>query len=204
MNRRTLFTSHAPRFAPTTTTVSPTVANGTAIGSRASYFPNFELTNHEGKTVRFYDDLIHGNKIVLFNFMYAQCEGICPGMTANLVRVQKLLGARVGRDIFMHSITLKPEQDKPADLKMYVEMHGVKPGWQFLTGKREDIEVLRRKLGFTDPNPTFDKDISQHIGLVRFGNEAIDRWAACPALGNPEQIVKSILWMQAPNLRATA
>jgi protein SCO1/2 len=162
------------------------------------------LTNHEGKTVRFYDDLIHGNKIVLFNFMYAQCEGICPGMTANLVRVQKLLGARVGRDIFMNSITLKPEQDKPADLKMYVEMHGVKPGWQFLTGKREDIEVLRRKLGFTDPNPTFDKDISQHIGLVRFGNEAIDRWAACPALGNPEQIVKSILWMQAPNMRATA
>ena len=204
MNRRTLFTSHAPRFAPTTTAVSPTVANGTAIGSRANYFPNFELTNHEGKTVRFYDDLIHGNKIVLFNFMYAQCEGICPGMTANLVRVQKLLGARVGRDIFMHSITLKPEQDKPEDLKMYVEMHGVKPGWQFLTGKREDIEVLRRKLGFTDPNPAFDKDISQHIGLVRFGNEAIDRWAACPALGNPEQIVKSVLWMQAPNMRATA
>jgi protein SCO1/2 len=174
------------------------------IGSRASYFPNVELLTHEGEKVRFYDDLIHGNKIVLFNFMYAQCEGICPGMTTNLVKVQKLLGSRVGQDIFMHSITLKPEQDTPADLKMYVEMHRVKPGWRFLTGRREDIEVLRRKLGFVDPNPAFDKDIAQHIGLVRFGNEAIDRWAACPALANPEQIVKSILWMQAPQPYAGA
>jgi protein SCO1/2 len=98
----------------------------------------------------------------------------------------------------MHSITLKPEEDGPEKLKMYVEMHGVGPGWLFLTGKRDDMEVLRRKLGFTDPNPTFDKDVSQHIGLVRFGNEAIDRWAACPALANAEQIVKSVLWMQSP------
>jgi protein SCO1/2 len=172
--------------------------NSVADGPRANYIPNVELLTHEGRKVRFYDDLIRGDKIVLFNFMYAQCEGICPGMTHNLVKVQKLLGERVGRDIFMHSITLKPEEDGPEKLKMYVEMHGVGPGWLFLTGKRDDMEVLRRKLGFTDPNPTFDKDVSQHIGLVRFGNEAIDRWAACPALANAEQIVKSVLWMQSP------
>jgi protein SCO1/2 len=196
MNRRTLLTNNVAPLTSLPSAARP--ASG--IGSRANYFPNVELITHEGQKVRFYDDLIHGNKIVLFNFMYAQCEGICPGMTMNLVKVQKLLGSRVGQDIFMHSITLKPEQDTPADLKMYVEMHGVKPGWRFLTGKREDIEVLRRKLGFVDPNPTFDKDIGQHIGLVRFGNEVIDRWAACPAQANPDQIVKSILWMQSPKI----
>jgi protein SCO1/2 len=47
-----------------------------------------------------------------------------------------------------------------------------------------------------------DKDLEQHIGLVRFGNEAIDRWAACPALANAEQIVKSVLWMQSPKMRS--
>ena len=192
MDRRTLFTRH----------VAPTVAPfRSAEGSRAAYFPNCELTTHEGKKVRFYDDLVRGDKIVLFNFMYAQCEGICPGMTTNLVKVQRLLGDRVGRDIFMHSITLKPEQDKPEDLKMYVEMHGVKPGWLFLTGARDDIETLRRKLGFKDPNPAFDANISQHIGLVRFGNDALDRWMACPALANPDQIAKAVLWMQSPNRR---
>jgi protein SCO1/2 len=201
MDRRTLLTNYAAPLAPPLAARDMKAATAAA-GARANYFPNCELQTHEGKTVRFYDDLVHGDKIVLFNFMYAQCTGICPGMTANLVRVQKLLGARVGRDIFMHSITLKPEEDKPADLKMYVEMHGVKAGWLFLTGQRDDIEVLRRKLGFRDPNPTFDKDVSQHIGLVRFGNEAIDRWAACPALANPEQIAKSVLWMQSANPRS--
>jgi protein SCO1/2 len=70
------------------------------------------LTTHEGKKVKFYDDLIK-DKIVIINFMYVKCEGTCPGTTANLVKVQKLLGDRVGKDIFMYSITLKPEEDTP-------------------------------------------------------------------------------------------
>jgi protein SCO1/2 len=36
-------------------------------------FPNVELQTHEGKTVRFYDDLIKG-KLVAINFMYATCK----------------------------------------------------------------------------------------------------------------------------------
>ena len=60
-------------------------------GPRAGYFPNVVLWTHENKTVRFYDDLIRG-KIVLINFMYATCKGLCPRQTANLVQVQKALG----------------------------------------------------------------------------------------------------------------
>ena len=162
-------------------------------GQRARYFPNFVLRTHENKAVHFYDDLIKG-KIVVINMMYAQCEGICPAMTGNLVEVQAALGDRVGRDIFMYSLTLQPEVDTPKALKDYAEMHGVRPGWLFLTGKRREMEILRRKLGFFDPDPAVDQDKSQHLGLVRFGNEALDRWAACPALSNPEQLLRSILW----------
>jgi len=67
---------------------------------RARYFPNVTVVTHEGRKARFYDDLIK-DKIVTINFMYADCEGICPGITANLVKVQKVLGDRVGRDIFI-------------------------------------------------------------------------------------------------------
>ena len=125
--------------------------------------------------MRFYDDLIKG-KIIVINMMYAQCEGICPPMTVNLVKVQARLGDRVGRDIFMYSLTLQPELDTPAVLKDYAEAHGIGPGWLFLTGKRREMEILRRKLGFFDPDPAVDRDKSQHSGLVRFGNEALDRW----------------------------
>ena len=170
---------------------------------RARYFPNVVLTSHEGKRVRFYDDLIK-DKIVLINFMYAKCEGICPGITANLARVQKLLGNRVGRDIFMYSITLKPEQDTPAALKHYAQMHRTGPGWLFLTGAPADVELLRRKLGFTDPDPKRDKDTSNHIGNVRYGNEALMLWAACPGLSKAAAIAEAVSWVDWPKDKPAA
>ena len=154
-------------------------------------FPNVALITHEGKKVKFYDDLIK-NKIVIFNFMYAKCEGVCPGVTMNLARVQKLLAPRVGRDIFMYSITLKPETDTPKILADYARMHHAGPGWTFLTGKPEDIELLRVRQGFTNPDPVLDADKSQHIGMIRFGNEPMQWWAGCPGLANPKFMVKEI------------
>src|SRR5262245_6829 len=79
-------------------------------GPRTATLPNIPLLTHEGQTVRFYDDLIRG-KVVAINMMYAECEGICPLATSNLVRVQALLGPRVGRDVFLYSLTLQPELD---------------------------------------------------------------------------------------------
>ena len=154
-------------------------------------FPNVTLTTHEGKKVKFYDDLIK-DKIVIINFMYVRCEGTCPGTTANLVKVQKLLGDRVGKDIFMYSITLKPEEDTPRTLKEYAKAYKVGPGWQFLTGDPKDIELLRQKLGFIDRDPVRDANKSNHIGMLRWGNEPHTLWAGCPASLAPSKIVKEI------------
>ena len=73
----------------------------------ANYFPNVPLTNHEGKQVRFFDDLIK-DKVVVINFIYTTCPDSCPLETARLVEVQRILGDRVGRDVFMYSITIDP------------------------------------------------------------------------------------------------
>jgi protein SCO1 len=161
---------------------------------RKRFLPNLPLLTQDGKKVRFYDDLVK-DKIVIINFTYIRCEGVCPGITSNLVRVQRLLGDRVGRDIFIYSITLKPEEDSPGALREYAKVHGVRPGWIFLTGNSDDIELLRRKLGFTNPNPDVDKDKSQHIGNLRYGNEPLCLWAACPGLAHPEWIAESISWV---------
>jgi len=157
-------------------------------------FPNVKLQNQDGQEVRFYDDLIK-DKIVTINFFYAKCEGICPTVTANLAKAQKILGDRVGKDIFMISISLKPEHDTRAVLKEYADMFKARPGWSFLSGKPDDVEHLRRSLGFTNLDPRLDKDTSQHIGNVRMGNEPLMLWAACPGMARPEFIAKSILWM---------
>ena len=112
----------------------------------ANYFPNVPLVTHEGKSVRFFDDLLE-DKVVVVNFIYTSCENACPLDTARLAKVQQILGDRVGRDIFMYSITIDPERDTPEVLARYAERFHVGPGWLFLTGKEEDILLLRKKLG---------------------------------------------------------
>jgi len=156
------------------------------------HLPDVLLTTQDGKRVRFYEDLIKGKKVVI-NFMYSRCKGICSPVTDNLVKVQRLLGDRVGRDLFFYSISLEPDLDTPADLKEYAELHGVGPGWSFLTGDPEDCERLRRVLGFTDPDPVLDADVTNHAGNILFGNEPLMLWAACPGQADSDWIAESIL-----------
>jgi protein SCO1/2 len=148
---------------------------------------------HTGRRVRFYDDLVKDKKVII-NFMYAKCDGICVPVTMNLMRVHKLLGDRVGRDIFMYSISLKPAEDSPEALRQYREDHGVEGSWLFLTGTPPDLEHLRRSLGFAFNDPAEDADTSNHIGMLRFGVEPAIRWATCPGMANPAHIARSILW----------
>ena len=194
MKRRNLLTGSA--LAPLA--LLPPLADAAAPpASPASrvVLPNVALTTHENRRVRFYDDLVRGNRIVVINFMYAQCSDICPGATANLALVQQALGTRVGRDVFMYSITLEPRKDSPAILAHYARGFGVQPGWEFLTGQPADIERLRRALRFVQRDPALDRDKSQHTGMLRIGNEALDRWIACPTLMKPAQLAREIMWV---------
>ncbi len=170
-------------------------------------FPNVPVVTHEGRKVLFYDDLIK-DKIVLLNMMYAKCDGICMPTTMNLVKVQRLLreryGARFGREIVMYSLTLKPEQDSPEVLRKYAAAHGVGPGWLFLTGRPDDMEQLRRRLGYVDLDPQIDKTKLSHTGNVRYGNEARTIWSACPGLSKPSAIADVISWVDWPSGGAPA
>jgi protein SCO1 len=164
---------------------------------RRNRFLNLPLTTHEGREVRFYDDLIMG-KTVLLNFMYTICtaEAICPLGTANLVEVQEMLGPRVGKDIFFYSITLDPENDTPEVLKRYAGAFGVKPGWEFLTGGKDAIERLRRNLGYANRDPVKDRDPSQHSGMLRYGIEPLERWGGCAILSQPKWIARYLAWIE--------
>jgi protein SCO1/2 len=158
---------------------------------RRQRIPNSELVTHEGRAVRFYDDLVRG-RLVAVSFFYARCTGICPRGTENLVEVQRLLGDRLGRDAFMYSVTLTPEQDSPKDLRAYRAAHRVGPGWTFLTGRPAAVEAVRRGLGFTDPDPVVDADRSQHSGLLVYGSEPRDCWGALPVLSQAREIAGAI------------
>jgi protein SCO1/2 len=151
-------------------------------------FPNVMLRTHRNEVVRFYDDLVK-DKVVVVSFMYTQCEGRCPITISSVRRLQDALGPRAGRDVFLYSITLDPVHDTPAVLRDYAAVVGAGRGWRWLTGSPGDIEVIRRRLGFVDPDPRLDADKSQHSGLLLFGSDRADRWAACPALAKTERLI---------------
>ncbi|MEY4070667.1 MAG: hypothetical protein RL721_1281 [Candidatus Eisenbacteria bacterium] len=172
-----------------------------ADGHHDKYFPNVKLRTQDGKSVRLYDDLLKGKNVVI-NFFYANCkDGVCPVTTENLVKFQKLLGDRCGRDVFMYSFSLAPEQDTPARLKHYQGMHGAGPGWTFLTGSPRDLEMCRVRFGFVDPDPELDRQKTQHTNVVLMGNEPNERWMAAPAMTTPEflmtQMSRVAGWPQA-------
>jgi protein SCO1 len=167
-----------------------------ARGPRAAYFPNSEVHTHDGRKLRFYDDVVRG-KVVAFNMMYTSCTGICPGTTANLMRVQEALSDQLGREVFMYSLTLRPELDDAAALRDYVQRYAIRKGWTFLTGRPAEIDLIRRRLGFYNDDPVLDADLARHTGMIRIGNEALDRWAMCPALASPKQITRAILHLRA-------
>ena len=155
-------------------------------------FPDVVLHNQDGRTLRFYDDLVAGDHTVVIHFMYAQCGDICPMTTANLARVQRLLGERAGREVRLVSISIDPEHDTPAILKAYAALFEARPDWQFLTGRGQDILRLRRALGAFERDPARDRDKSQHTGLLIYGNQARGRWSRVSALADPQRIVASI------------
>jgi protein SCO1 len=167
-------------------------ANAKRAGPQVNVFPNFVLETHEGKKVKFYDDLLK-DKVVVINMMYTVCSGICPANITNLLQVQEALGKRLGRDIFMYSLSLQPEFDRPSNLKDYVKLRDIKPGWTLLTGKPAEMEQIRRRMGFVDSDPVVDADLKNHTGMVRVGNVALDRWFMMPAMSRPQQIARAIL-----------
>jgi protein SCO1/2 len=153
--------------------------------------PNVALETHDGRQVRFYDDLVK-DRLVVVNMMYANCSNLCPPNTANLMRVQEALQDHMGEDVFMYSLTLQPAIDKPLDLRRYMDKFDIKPGWTFLTGEPAHVELLRRRLGFYTLDAAADADLKQHTGMLRIGHDARDRWSMIPALATPRQIVNAI------------
>lgn len=149
----------------------------------ANYFPNVVLTSHEGKQLKFFDDLIK-DKIVVIDFIYTSCPDTCPLETARLAQVASILGDRMGNDIFFYSISIDPEVDTPEVMAEYARNQGAGPGWLFLTGKARDIDLLRLKLGTGIPEAEGGAAKNHSISVV-VGNQATGRWIKRSPFENP-------------------
>jgi len=154
----------------------------------ANYFPNVPLTTHNDESVHFFDDLIK-DKIVVINFIYTKCPDTCPLETAQLVRVQNIMGDRVGKDVFFYSISIDPEYDTPEVLREYRQRF--KANWTFLTGKESDIIQIRRKLGLYIEEIQEEGSSNHNVNMI-IGNQATGRWMKRSPFENPYVLADQI------------
>ena len=161
-----------------------------AVVGGSGYFPNVPLITQDGKVVHFYDDLLKGKSVVI-NLIYTQCSGSCPLETARLSQVQRILGDRVGKDIFFYSISIDPMHDTPDTLKAYAAKFHVQPGWLFLTGRKQDINLISKQLGLS--SVTDAANLDGHQPALMIGKEATNEWMRNSAVDNPQFLAMTIL-----------
>lgn len=137
------------------------------------YFTDTVLVSHTGQEMRYYSDVLQG-KTVVVNFMFTSCVDACPLINATLQRVQERLKGRVGKDIYIVSVTVDPATDTVKVLADYRKKYKAMDGWLFLTGKAKNIEIVSQKMG-----QVFEKDA--HLTALLVGNTDTGRWRKIPA-----------------------
>lgn len=123
--------------------------------------PDVVLVNQDGAKVRF-KSYIETDKPVILDFIYGTCTTICPILSAGYYSLQKRLGPDL-KKVRLVSITIDPENDTPKVMKEYLAKYHAKPGWDFLTGSRADIDRVMRSFDAYIP----DKMSHYQLTLIR-------------------------------------
>lgn len=162
--------------------VSCAYAQEPAPSAAAKYFSDVELINQDGQKLRFYSDVLK-DKVVIINAFFTTCTSVCPPMNRNLEKIQDALGDRLGKDVFLVSISVDPETDTPARLKDYSRRFHARPGWMFLTGKKDNVDWALYKLG------QYVETKNDHTTILIIGNEPKGLWKKAFGLANSSELL---------------
>lgn len=147
------------------------------------YFSDVELIDQDGNKLRFYNDVLK-NKVVVINTFFTTCTNICPPMNRNFEKMQEALGDRLGKQVFLISITVDPETDTPPRLKEYSSRFHARPGWLFLTGKKENVDWALYKLG------QYVETRDAHTNIFIIGNEPKGLWKKAFGLAKADELIR--------------
>ena len=139
----TATTASAGRFLQQTIGEPSRIGGRKITGPKIS-IPDFIVVNQDGKRLRLYTDLIK-DKTVVLSFFYTSCDGVCPSVSYSLSNAQAEMAEGIGKDIFFVSISLDPETDKPDALKQWALKWQARQGWDFVTGKKDEMDQVIRQ-----------------------------------------------------------
>jgi protein SCO1 len=155
------------------------------VGQIQIAIPDLMVLDQYGKRRRFYSDLIK-NRVVVLSFFFTSCVSFCPVMAHSLSKLQAHLAGRLGKDVFIITVTKDPETDTPRRLREWGERMGVKPGWTMVTGEAGAVGKIVRD--FTGDR--LGKD--SHETLFLIGSDKTGIWIDASGYTHPEELREHI------------
>lgn len=155
------------------------------IGGSKVTIPDLPMTDHEGRKVRLYSDLIK-DRVVVLSFFYTSCVYTCTRQGKTYSELQALLGERLGKSVFLISVTTDPARDTPEQLKAWAERYKVRPGWVLVTG--EEAEMNQLLVQFTGNTAGGN----MHLPSTFIGDDRRGLWTGAAGMFTPEQLLKVI------------
>ena len=124
----------------------------------------FKFERHDGKWVTERDAL---GKVVVVEYFFTTCKGICPKMNRNMQDVYRAFKGKP--DFLILSHTVDPETDSVARLRQYADSMGVDiSDWWFLTGPKAALYKSARESYLLDSQDNSSKNISDQFIHTQF------------------------------------
>lgn len=148
--------------------------------------PDLEVTTHEGKTVRFYSDLVK-DKVVAVNFVFTNCSTICPASGALFASLQNQ-----HERIHFISISIDPTVDTPKKLAAWSRQFRKNDHWTLVTGTQANIDQIVKAFGASTARP------QDHVPLTIVGSDVTHLWSRLYGFPGNEQLAKLVDEIAAP------
>lgn len=116
--------------------------------------PDFEFTSQRGIAMKISD---FQQNVLIVDFFFTRCPGICPKMSSQLSRVQENINATPTVKIL--SISVDPDYDVPTVLKQYGDLYNANDTtWYFAHMPKNEVFNIGF-YGFKLPADTLDKTL---------------------------------------------
>ena len=129
---------------------------------RGMLLPEFELRDHEGVNLSSRD--LRG-KAVVVTFLESKCEDACPLIARDVSEGLDLLEADERRRVVALAVSTHPEDDTPANVRAFLEKHGVEGELRYLIGSERDLRPVWKKFQVVAAADTGDAEM--HSAPVR-------------------------------------
>ena len=144
--------------------------------------PDVEVMTHEGRTVRFYSDLVKGRNVAV-NFIFTNCSTICPASGAMFASLQK---KQSGRDLHFISVSIDPSYDTPKRLTAWSRKVRTQPGWTLVTGSQASIDTIVKAFGGPEGRP------QDHNPLTIIGSDTTHAWRRLYGFPGADKVAETV------------